>query len=175
MTDVRKPAVSDSTPLIYLAKIGRLDILKGFFKIIHVPEAVLDEAVTQGKALNMVDAFIIEKAVGDWITVDRVKPEVDAEYSFIDTNSRLGAGEKEALKLCKQLGAIYFVADDREARRVSKVLNVRPVGTLGVLVEARKQGLITRAEALQTLEDLLNAGFRMSVSVYRRVLDEMET
>ncbi|MFH2109769.1 MAG: hypothetical protein ABIJ47_00760, partial [Candidatus Bathyarchaeota archaeon] len=79
MTDVRGPAVSDSTPLIYLAKIGRLDILKGVFKSIYVPEAVFDEAVTQGKAHNIVDAFIIEKAVGDWIIKERVKPEIEAE------------------------------------------------------------------------------------------------
>lgn len=175
MTDVRGPAVSDSTPLIYLAKIGRLSLLKGVFKSIYVPEAVFDEAVTQGKALNMIDAFIIEKAVGDWIIRERVEPEVDAEYRFIDTNTRLGTGEKEALKLCKQLGALYFIADDREARRVSRILNIKPVGTLGVLVEAYRQGLIAKAEALQILEALMKTGFRMSVSVYRRVLDEMET
>jgi predicted nucleic acid-binding protein len=175
MTDLRGPTVSDSTPLIYLAKIGRLSLLNGVFKSIYVPEAVFDEAVTQGKALNMIDAFIIEKAVGDWIIKERVEPEVDAEYRFIDTNTRLGAGEKEALKLCKQLGALYFIADDREARRVSRILNIKPVGTLGVLVEAHKQGLITKAEALQTMETLMKAGFRMSVPVYRRVLDEMET
>jgi len=174
MTDARGPAVSDSTPLIYLAKIGRLSLLNGVFKRIHVPEAVFDEAVAQGKALNMIDAFVIEKAVGDWITVERVKPEVDAEYRFIDTNTRLGAGEKAALKLCKQIGALYFVADDREARRASRILNVRPVGTLGILVEAHRRGLITKAEALQVLEDLMKAGFRMSVTVYRRILDEME-
>jgi len=175
VTDVRGPAVSDSTPLIYLAKIGRLSLLKGVFKSIYVPEAVFDEAVTQGKALNMIDAFIIEKAVGDWIIRERVEPEVDAEYRFIDTNTRLGTGEKEALKLCKQLGALYFIADDREARRVSRILNIKPVGTLGVLVEAYRQGLIAKAEALQILEALMKTGFRMSVSVYRRVLDEMET
>jgi predicted nucleic acid-binding protein len=175
MTDVRGPAVSDSTPLIYLAKIGRLSLLSGVFKSIYVPEAVFNEAVSQGKALNMIDAFIIEKAVGDWIIMERVEPEVDAEYSFIDTNTRLGAGEKEALKLCKQLGALYFIADDREARRVSRILNIKPVGTLGILVKAYRQGSITKAEVLQVLEDLMKAGFRMSVSVYRRVLDEMKT
>ena len=175
MTDVRGPAVSDSTPLIYLAKIGRLSLLSGVFKSIYVPEAVFNEAVSQGKALNMIDAFIIEKAVGDWIIMERVEPEVDAEYSFIDTNTRLGAGEKEALKLCKQLGALYFIADNREARRVSRVLNIKPVGTLGILVKAYRQGSITKAEVLQVLEDLMKAGFRMSVSVYRRVLDEMKT
>jgi predicted nucleic acid-binding protein len=175
MTDLRGPAVSDSTPLIYLAKIGRLSLLNGVFKSIYVPEAVFDEAVTQGKALNMIDAFIIEKAVGDWIIKECVEPEVDAEYRFIDTNTRLGAGEKEALKLCKQLGALCFIADDREARRVSRILNIKPVGTLGVLVEAYRQGLIAKAEALQILEALMRVGFRMSVPVYRRVLDEMET
>jgi len=175
MTDARGLAVSDSTPLIYLAKIGRLSLLKGVFKRVIVPEAVFDEAVAQGKALSMIDAFIIEKAVGDWIIVERVEPEVDAEYHFIDTNTRLGTGEKEALKLCKQLGALYFIADDREARRVSRILNIRPVGTLGVLVEAYRLGLIIKVEALQTLEDLMKAGFGMSVSVYRRVLDEVET
>lgn len=107
--------------------------------------------------------------------MERVEPEVDAEYSFIDTNTRLGAGEKEALKLCKQLGALYFIADDREARRVSRILNIKPVGTLGILVKAYRQGSITKAEVLQVLEDLMKAGFRMSVSVYRRVLDEMKT
>lgn len=175
MTDVRGTAVSDSKPLIYLAKIGRLDLLNGVFKRIIVPEAVFNEAVTQGKALNMIDAFIIEKAVGDWIIVERVEPEVEAEYHFIDTNTRLGTGEKEALKLCKQLRALYFIADDREARRVSRILNIKPVGTLGILVKAYRQGLITKAEALQTLEALMKTGFRMSVTVYRRVLDEMET
>jgi uncharacterized protein len=173
MADHRGPTVSDSTPLIHLAKIGRLSLLSGVFKRIAIPEAVLNEAVTQGKALNITDAFIVERAVGDWITVGRVKPEVATEYSFIDANARLGAGEREALKLCKQLGAIYFIADDREARKVSRILDVKPVGTLGVLVEAYKRGLITKAEALQTLETLMKAGFRMSVLVYRRVLDEI--
>jgi hypothetical protein len=56
--------VSDSTPLIYLAKIGRLDVIKNVFGEILIPEAVFCEAVTQGKALNMSDASIIEMAVG---------------------------------------------------------------------------------------------------------------
>ena len=175
MADGLGPAVSDSTPLIYLAKIGRLSLLSGVFRSVHIPEAVFDEAVAQGKALNMTDAFIIERAVGDWITVERVKPDVDAEYGFIDANARLGAGEREALKLCKQLGATYLVADDHEARRVARILSVKPVGTLGVLVEAHRLGLILKSEALKTLDDLMKAEFRMSVSLYRRVLDELET
>ena len=173
MTSPLRAAVSDSTPLIYLAKIGRLDIIRDVFQKIYIPEAVFNEAVTQGKALNMSDASIIEKAVGTWIIKEQVKPEVDAEFRFLDTNTKLGSGEKEALKLCKQLNAAYFIADDREARRVSRILNIKPIGTFGITVQAFRQGSITKSEALQIVDDLVKAGFRISSTVYRRILDEL--
>jgi len=174
MTSPPRAAVSDSTPLIYLAKIGRLDIIRDVFQKIYVPEAVIDEAVTQGKALNMSDASIIEKAVGTWIIKERVEPEVDAEYSFLDNNTRLGNGEKEALKLCKQLDAAYFIADDREARRVSSILNIKPIGTCGTVVQAFRQDSITKKEALRVIDDLVKVGFRISSTLYRKILDELE-
>ena len=175
MTSPRRVAVSDSTPLIYLAKIGRLDILRTVFQEIHIPEAVYKEAVTQGKALNLPDASIIDKAVGTWIARDPVEPETDAEYGFLDTNTRLGQGEKDALKLCKQLDAAYFVADDREARRVSRILNIKPVGTCGAVVQAYRMVSITEREALQIIDDLVEAGLRISSTVYRKILDELVT
>ena len=71
MTSPPRAAVSDSTPLIYLAKVGGLDVIREVFQEIHIPEAVYDEAVTQGKTLNMPDASIIEKAVGKWKDLNR--------------------------------------------------------------------------------------------------------
>jgi hypothetical protein len=173
MTDSQVVVVSDSTPLIYLAKIGRLNLLRGVFEKIYVPEAVFNEAVTQGKELNMSDAFIIEKAVGIWIIKELVEPKVDAEFRFLDTNTKLGSGEKEALKLCKQLNAVYFIADDREARSVSRILNIKPIGTCGILIQTFRQASITEGEALQILDDLVKVGFRISSAVYRRILDEL--
>jgi predicted nucleic acid-binding protein len=173
MTDSQVVVVSDSTPLIYLAKIGRLNLLRGVFEKIYVPEAVFNEAVTQGKELNMSDAFIIEKAVGIWIIKELVDPKVDAEFRFLDTNTKLGSGEKEALKLCKQLNAVYFIADDREARSVSRILNIKPIGTCGILIQTFRQASITEGDALQILDDLVKVGFRISSAVYRRILDEL--
>jgi predicted nucleic acid-binding protein len=173
VTDSQVVVVSDSTPLIYLAKIGRLNLLRGVFEKIYVPEAVFNEAVTQGKELNMSDAFIIEKAVGIWIIKELVEPKVDAEFRFLDTNTKLGSGEQEALKLCKQLNAVYFIADDREARSVSRILNIKPIGTCGILIQTFRQASITEGEALQILDDLVKVGFRISSSVYRRILNEL--
>jgi len=165
--------VSDSTPLIYLAKIGRLGLVKDVFERVFIPEAVFNEAVVQGKVLNISDASIIERFVGAWIMRERVRPEVDAEYRFLDTNTRLGLGEKEALKLCKQLNADYFIVDDREARRVSKTLNIRPIGTCGIIVQSCRHGSTTRVEAIQIVDDLVKAGLRLDPTVYRRILDEL--
>ena len=169
-----KIVVSDSTPLIFLAKVGKLDLLRDVFGKVVIPEAVFDEAVTQGKAIQMSDASIIEAAVGRWINVERVEAEVESEYHFLDDNVRLGLGERGALKLCKQLNSDFFIVDDREARRVSRILNIVPLGTCGVIVEACRQGSIPSVEALQTLDTLVRVGFRISATVYRRVLDELE-
>lgn len=173
MSSLRRVVVSDSTPLIYLAKVGKLGLVKDVFERVFIPEAVFNEAVAQGKALNISDASIIEGFVGAWIIRERVKPEVDAEYSFLDTNLRLGLGEREALKLCKQLSADYFIVDDREARRTSRILNIRPIGTCGLIVQSCRQGSTTSREALQIVDDLVKAGFRLDPTVYRRILDEL--
>jgi len=173
MSRPRRVVVSDSTPLIYLAKIGRLNLVKDVFEKVFIPEAVFNEAVTQGKTLNMSDASIIEKAVRIWIIREPVKPEVDAEFRFLDTNTRLGSGEKEALKICKQLSADYFIADDKEARRVSRILNVKSIGTCGIIIQACRQGSITNTEALQIMDELVKVGFRIGPTVYRRVFDEL--
>jgi len=174
MTRPLRLAVSDSTPLIYLAKIGRLDLIRDVFQEIYIPEAVYDEVVTRGKALNIPDASIVENAVGTWIIEERIEPETDAVLRFLDTNARLGAGEKEALKLCRQLDATHLIADDREARRVARILNITPIGTCGIAVQAFRQGAISKREALRTIDDLVKAGFRISPTVYRRILDELE-
>ena len=173
MTDPQEAVVSDSTPLIYLAKIGRLDLLRDVFEKIHIPEAVYHEAATQGKALNISDTFIIENAIGTWIITKQVEPETDAEFRFLDTNVKLGSGEKEALKLSRQLNASHLIADDREARRVSRILRIKPIGTIGILVRALRQDLIAEGEALQIIDDLVKVGFRISSAVYRRILDEL--
>jgi len=172
--ELKKIAVSNSTPLIYLAKVGRLNIVRDVFGKVFIPEAVFNEAVVQGKMLKMSDAFIIEKAVGSWILRGQVKPEISAEYSFLDTNIKLGVGEREALKLCKQLNAEYVIVDDREARRASRILGITPVGTFGVIIQAFRQNLVTRKEALKTVDDLIKAGFRVDSALYRMVLEKLE-
>lgn len=170
---IQPKVVSNSSPLIYLAKIGKLNLIKNVYEQIWIPEAVFNEAVTKGKILKITDASIIEEAVGKWILKEKVKPETDSKYAFLDENNRIGLGEKQALKLCKQLNADIFIVDDKEARRVSRILKIKPVGTCGILIQAHRKGLISTKATDQILDDLIKAKFRIDLAVYRSVIREL--
>lgn len=173
MTKIQTVVVSNSSPLIYLAKVARLDLIRDLYERIWIPTAVFDEVVARGKALQISDASIIERAVGDWISKEGVELEAASAYGFLDQNERLGRGEKEALKLCRQLSASFFIVDDMEARRVAKILKIRPIGTCGVLVQAYRRNLITARETEEILHSLVRAQFRISPNLYRRILHEI--
>ena len=173
MDRIKPKVVSNSSPLIYLAKIGRLNSIKNVYGQIRIPDAVFNEAVTQGKILKIIGASIIEEAVGRWILEERVSSETDSKYAFLDENNRIGLGEKQALELCKQLNADISIVDDKEARRVSRILEVKPVGTCGILVQAYKKGLISTNEVEQTLDDLIKAKFRIDPTVYRLIIKKL--
>ena len=171
---IQPKVVSNSSPLIYLAKVSRLNLLKKVYGKVWIPEAVFDEAITQGKILKITDAAILEEAVGRWIFKERIKPETDSKYAFLDENDRIGQGEKQALRLCKQLNADIFIVDDKEARRVARILKIRPMGTCGILILAFRKGLISATEVEQILGDLIEAKFRIDSTVYRLVIKELK-
>ena len=173
MDRIQQKVVSNSSPLIYLTKIGRLNLIKNVYDQIRIPEAVFNETVTQGKILKIIDASIIEEAIGKWILKERVNSETDSKYTFLDENNRIGLGEKQALKLCKQLDADIFIVDDKAARRVSRILKIKPIGTCGILVQAHRKGLISTNEAEQVLDDLIKAKFRVDSTVYRLIVKEL--
>lgn len=173
MAKVQLMVVSNSSPLIYLAKVGRLNLIKDVYGRIWIPEAVFYEVVTQGKALGIAEASIVEGAVDQWIFKGGVRSEIDSKYGFLDENERIGPGERQALKLCKQLNADLFIVDDKEARRVAKIMKVKTLGTCGILIQARRQSLVSSEEAEGILNDLVKAGFRIDLSLYRRVTEEL--
>ncbi len=169
-----RTAVSDSTPLIYLAKLGSLEILREVYGRVIIPKAVYEEVVQEGKERGLPDAHIVERAADDWMQVLEVDHKIEKEYGFVDSNPGLGRGEKEAIKLCKQVNAFFFIADDREARRAARVLNIGTVGTCGTVIQAHRMGFYSMREAMQIIDELIGEGLRISTMVYRRILEELK-
>ena len=152
--------VSNSTILIFLAKINKLDLLKRLFNFVLIPEAVKKESVDEGKKKNYIDATQIEKAINDgWIKVEHVQIENIIENLNIDE------GEAEAISLAHQK-KIKLLMDQSHARDAAKLLKLQPRGTLYVLYLALSKKIINYDEYLNLLEELIGYGFRMSQEVY---------
>ncbi len=151
--------VSNATPLIYLAKIGKLNLLKIIFGDIIIPEEVKIEVVDKGKKLGEKDAYIIEQRIKDgWINVSSTK--------VLESPIGLEKGEIDALSLAKNLGQKEILVDEISARTAAKLLGLTPRGTLFVLMKALEIGELNLDEFLDTLSDLVRQGFRLKEEVY---------
>ncbi len=152
--------VSNSTVLIYLAKIGKLGLLKKLFKKILIPAEVFKEVVIRGKEQQHFDALIVEKAVEEgWIEVKNITANEELEGFGIDP------GEAQAISLAKSLG-VTVLLDQTHARIAARALGLKSRGTIFVLAAAMRKKLLTYEEYLDSLEGLVKAGFRMSEEVY---------
>ena len=135
--------VSDTSPILNLVAIERLELLKDLYGSIVIPPAVSAELHDNGIFLAT-----------DWIQV--VEPVNRAAVEALRAD--LDAGESEAIVLAQQLNASLLLIDERLGRRAATQLGLDVTGLLGILAEARKRGLISARAPL--LDDMIRrAGF----------------
>ena len=136
---IRRTCISDSTPLIALARIGELDLVASVFSKLVIPEAVAQEV-----AAARADApGAQEVAAARWIEEARADPLLVRPLLLL-----VDQGEAEAIALAQTDPGSLLLTDDRKARRVAKQLGVQVQGTLGVLVRAKRRGLIPAVRPL---------------------------
>jgi predicted nucleic acid-binding protein len=153
--------------LINLARIGELDLLRQLYGTLLIPEAVWQEVVVEG--VGQPGAGQVEAA--SWIKTHDVANELLVRALRQD----LDAGEAEAIALALEVGADLLLMDERLGRETAQHLGLRYVGLIGVLITAKRRGLIDAVKPyLDKLRDV--AGFYLTDALYARVLqDERET
>jgi len=157
--------VSNATPLIYLAKTGRIDLLRKVFGEVSIPEEVKIEVVDRGKQLGERDAYIIERATDEgWLKV------LSAE--IVKIPMKLEVGEVAVLSLAKKLGAKEVLMDEAPGRMAAKLLNLKPRGTIFVLLKALEKKEIDLDEFLEVFTQLIRHGFRLKEEVYVEAVRE---
>jgi predicted nucleic acid-binding protein len=155
--------VSNSSPLIHLAKIERLDLLKDYFGIISIPEAVYRECVVDGK--NREEVELIRGA--GWIKVIRVKNSKLVKLLW----ASLDEGESEAIALSLEVGADLVLLDDYDAREKARLFGLKITGTVGVLLRANKENKIRLLK--EELRGLKKTGFWIGSELETRLLQEV--
>lgn len=145
------PIVSNSSPIIGLERIGHLPLLHHLFNQVIVPAAVIRE-VGGAKALpRWIEQRNLMQAIGPRIL-----------------GAALGAGESEAISLALEVQARLLILDDRPARRLAQALQVPVIGTVGILLVAKRRNLLPTIRP--SLDALLQHDFCISRRLYEQVL-----
>jgi len=155
--------VVNASPLIHLARISLLELLRGANGSIEVtvPAIVLDEVVRGAR--HDPTGGLVEAAARDWLTV------VPTPTPHPDINrARIDAGEIAVLSIARLAPGSMVVLDDRAARAEADRLGIPKTGTLRLLLEAKELGIIQYVRV--PLELLRARGMRLSNEVWQEVL-----
>lgn len=162
--------VSNSTPLIYLSKLGKLELLRKLFREIIIPKEVFNEVVSGGKKEKFPEVLVIEDAIHEgWIKTKEIK----VDRRLLKFAPELDSGEAEVISIAREVKGDLVLMDDASARSISESFGLNTKGTIYVLLKAYKSGLITKEEVKGLLDKLILAGFRLSSEVYSRILKEL--
>lgn len=151
--------ISDSSPLISLAIIGRLDLLEMLFEEVYVPLAVYEEVTEEEKPFA--------KELKKYLT-NRVK-NVTNKLAVEVLVSDIGIGESEAIVLALEEKPDLVLIDDLKARKFAKMSGLQIIGTIGILLQAKNKGLIQEIKPL--ISELLFNGIRISNKIIEIALE----
>ncbi len=157
--------VSNTSPIMNLAIVGELDLLRQQFGEVIVPPAVIDELRLDTEFPGTDN---IRRAISEgWL---RQEP-IENQQVVLAIRRELDNGEAEAIALALQLKADLILMDEREGRSVAKSMGLNPIGILGVLIRAKQDGKITSVKhSLNRLRD--EAGFYITNELMQRILSE---
>ncbi len=149
--------VANAGPLIALAQIGYFNLLRSLYNEVLVPPAVRDEVVVFGQGRP----GAVEVEAADWIQVVNIHDRTAVEL----LRERLDQGESEAIVLTIELEANLLLLDEARGRRVAQAQGLNQIGTVGILVLAKRKKLIAAVTPL--LDNLVASGSRMGEQLYR--------
>ena len=151
--------ICNTSPIQFLYQIEMLHILPALTKRVIVPPAVVEE-LSVGRALGL---NLPDLATLNWVTVRH--PVSQAALPLV---TDLGPGETEVLMLALELDDSVAVLDDALARRVAETLGLHLTGTLGLLLDAKRAGLVTHVGRL--LDQLEALRFRLAAHTRAAVI-----
>lgn len=160
--------VSDTTPLISLLKINRLDLLKKLFGDVLIPQAVFDELTDDERFRLEADQIREKKFIV-------VKPVNNPESTnILKRATGLDQGESEAIVLTDELKADLLLMDEAKGRNISAQMGLRIMGTIGILMAAYEEDELSSDEVRECIAGLQHAGRHIGQRHYQMLLSKLK-
>ena len=152
--------VSDSRPLINLAKVGQFILLQDLFHNIMIPPEVFEEVVVRG---------VGQPGAGETYTAQWIVRGVIEQPDIANLlSAELDRGEAEAIALALQERADWLLIDERVGRRFAQRAGLQVKGTLGILLEGVRRNVIHDLQPV--LDTLVAKGTWIAPAIYAEVL-----
>jgi len=154
--------VADASPIIFLAKVRRLDLIHELLgEDIRIPRVVCKKLVVPG-----VDP-VEKETITDFLANCRVEP-VQKPRRFA---TAMSVADNAALTLAIRSKADFLLCDERVTRAMAEMEGIRPLGTLGILLRATRMKIISKRDARRLVDLLVSThSLRIGVEVYQAVL-----
>ena len=153
--------VSNTSPITNLSAIGKLHLLQQLYGEIFISSSVFKELTQWGDSIP----GATEVKTSNWIQVKSIN-----NISLVQSlKEQLDEGESSVIALALELKANWLIIDEQLGRKIAIEYNLKITGILGILIEAKRQGLISLVKPI--LDDLINiAKFWVDSSLYTRIL-----
>ena len=159
--------VSNTSPILNLAIIDRLSLIREQFTTVIIPKGVLEE-LRVGENLPG-SKKILEALDAKWLQVE----EVQDSAMLLILKRELDAGEAEAIALALETRAQWVLLDESEARRIAKDLGLKVTGVLGILLRAcRKKRISSLRKEMDRLRE--KAGFYIADHLFEDLLKQSQ-
>lgn len=153
--------IINSTPIIALASIDKLFLLKELYKEVYIPRAVSEEVFAKEGSKAQIELA----RAREWIQIRQIEDNKSKRFFRV----QLHDGEVEVMILGKELEADLLVIDDYIAREYAKYLDFKVTGTLGVILKAKEKGIIENVKPL--IDALIQNGIYIGNEIYEDVLN----
>jgi predicted nucleic acid-binding protein len=158
---------ANTSPLVALSSVGRLDLLRAVFPQVLMPGAVFHEVVTDG--VGWAEAGCLQREIATQAWIVQVEPPASALLDSLRTKLG-GSGEAEAIVIARER-EVPVLLDEMAGRRAAAGLGLRVVGSLWVLRQAKQAGLIGRIQPL--VAEMREAGIYYHDDLVERFLREV--
>jgi len=167
-----KPLVFDSTPLIYLTKVGLCNIFEDSQVEKCTSPLVKKEVVDKGKIRGIPDSLVLDRLFDKGIFKVCEPADKKCLGELLKTHG-LHVADADVLALTNERDGIA-VSDDEVARKTAKVYGIEYVGSFYVLVRAICEGIISVAHAKKAVGYMVSSGWRCSVESYVKIMEAIE-
>jgi predicted nucleic acid-binding protein len=158
--------IANTTIISNFAAVGRLDILQALLGQVHISTDVYAE-IQDGLAEDAcfyagIETHVYPLSEDGWLRLTALDNDAELRL-FGQLPVALHCGEASCLAIARQRGWA-FLTDDARARVAARELGIVLSGTLGVLVQAIRRGILPLDEGEQLLDEMIKAGYRSPFS-----------